>query len=131
MAIILMRSLAAMASPSPAVSSLLGSLLLLTGSSIMAILKSSGDAAAASFVAASDTGLLLLLYCLRWFEAAHGSASRDRARRGVWLTTTLLTAMFTWRVAALVPWPVVAAGVCFMGASTVAGGFYALFLGPN
>jgi hypothetical protein len=38
--------------------------------------------------------------------------------------------MFTWRVAALVPWPV-AAGVCFMGASTVAGGFYALFLLPR
>ena len=117
---------------SPAALSSLSSLLLLLGCSIMAILKSREDAAAASFVAASYTGLLLLLYCLRWFEAAHhGSASRDRARRGVWLTTTLLTAMFTWRVAALVPWPVVAAGVCFMGASTVAGGFYALFLGPS
>ncbi|RLM55030.1 hypothetical protein C2845_PM10G02590 [Panicum miliaceum] len=113
---------------SPAAS--LGFLLLLTGSSIMAILKPRGDVAAASFVAASYAGLLLLFYCLRWFEAArHGSASRDRARRGVWLTTTLLTAMFTWRVAALVPWTV-AAGVCFMGASTLAGGFYALFLLP-
>jgi len=39
--------------------------------------------------------------------------------------------MFSWRVAVLVPWPVVGAGVCFMGASTVAGGFYALFLLPS
>ena len=117
---------------SPAALSSLSSLLLLLGCSIMAILKSREDAAAASFVAASYTGLLLLLYCLRWFEAAHpGSASRDRARIGVWLAATLLTAMFTWRVAALMPGAVAAAGVCFMGASTVAGGFYALFLGPS
>lgn len=111
--------------PSPAAS--LG-FLFLTGNSIMAIHKSPKDAA---FVVTSYVSLVLLFYCLRWFEAArHGSASRDRARRGVWLTTTLLTAMFTWRVAALMPWPV-AVGVCFMGASTVAGGFYALFLLPR
>ncbi|CAL5050992.1 unnamed protein product [Urochloa decumbens] len=105
--------------------------LFVTGNSIMAIRKSRGDAAAVSFVVVSYLTLLLLLYCLRWFETAHpGSASRDRARLGVWLTTTLLTALFTWRVARLMPWPV-AAGVCFMGGSTVAGGFYALFLLPR
>ena len=106
--------------------------LLLTGNSMASIHRSRGDVAAVSFVVASYAGLLVLFYCLRWFEAAHpGSASRDRARIGVWLAATLLTAMFTWRVAALMPGAVAAAGVCFMGASTVAGGFYALFLGPS
>ncbi|CAL5051020.1 unnamed protein product [Urochloa decumbens] len=117
-----------MAAASPAAS--LG-FLFLTGNSIMAIRKSRGDAAAVSFVVVSYLSLLLLSYCLRWFETAHpGSSSRDRARLGVWLTTTLLTVLFTWRVAALMPWPM-ASGVCFMGGSTLAGGFYALFLLPS
>ncbi|CAN6191214.1 unnamed protein product [Urochloa humidicola] len=102
--------------------------LFFTGNSILAISKSRGDAAAVLFVIASYLSLVLLFYCLRWFEeSAPGSAARDRARLGVWLTTTLLTAMFSWRVAAVMPRPV-AAGVLFMGGSTIAGGFYALFL---
>ncbi|CAL5050990.1 unnamed protein product [Urochloa decumbens] len=103
-------------------------LLLLTGKSILAINRSRGDAAAITFVLASYLSLVQLFYCLRWFEASpQGSAARDKARLGVWLTTALLTAMFSWRVAAVMPWPV-AAGVWFMGGSTIAGGFYALFL---
>ncbi|TVU01005.1 hypothetical protein EJB05_53550, partial [Eragrostis curvula] len=105
--------------------------LLLTGNSIIAIRKSRGDAAATIFVITSYACLVLLFYCLRLFEAAApGSASKDRARLGVWLTTTLLTAIFSWRVAALMPWAV-AAGIWFMAASTVLGGFYALFLLPR
>ncbi|XP_062230226.1 uncharacterized protein LOC133927854 [Phragmites australis] len=105
--------------------------LLLTGSSIMAISRSRGDTAAISFVVASYASLVLLFYSLRRFEtAAPASAARDRARVGVWLTTTLLTAMFSWSVAALMPW-LVAAGVWLMAASTVVGGFYALFLRPR
>jgi hypothetical protein len=39
-----------------------------------------------------------------WFEAAPpGSATKARARIGVWLNTTLLAAMFCWRVAVLTP----------------------------
>ncbi|CAN6215111.1 unnamed protein product [Urochloa humidicola] len=101
--------------------------LFFTVNSILAISKSRGDAAVL-FVLASYLSLVLLFYCLRWFEeSAPGSAARDRARLGVWLTTTLLTAMFSGRVAAVMPRPV-AAGVLFMGGSTIAGGFYALFL---
>ncbi|CAL5045926.1 unnamed protein product [Urochloa decumbens] len=104
-------------------------IFFLTGNSILAINRSWGDAAAVIFVLASYLSLVQLFYCLRWFEASpQGSAARDKARLGVWLTTTLLTVMFSWRVAAVMPaWPV-AAGVLFMGGSTIAGGFYALFL---
>ncbi|CAN6172502.1 unnamed protein product [Urochloa humidicola] len=103
-------------------------LFFLTGNSILAINRSWGDAAAITFVLASYLSLIQLFYCLQRFEeSAPGSAARDRARLGVWLTTTLLTAMFSWRVAAVMPRPV-AAGVLFMGGSTIAEGFYALFL---
>ncbi|CAL5045888.1 unnamed protein product [Urochloa decumbens] len=103
-------------------------IFFLTGNSILAINRSRGDAAAVIFVLASYLSLTQLFYCLSWFEASpQGSAARDKARFGVWFTTTLLTAMFSWRVAAVMPWPV-AAGVWLMGGSTIAGGFYTLFL---
>ncbi|CAN6208708.1 unnamed protein product [Urochloa humidicola] len=102
--------------------------LFLSGNSILAITRSWGDAAAVIFVIASYLSLVLLFYFLRRFEASPaGSAARDRARIGVWLTTTVLTAMFSWRVAAVMPRPV-AAGVWLMGGFTIAGGLYALFL---
>jgi hypothetical protein len=105
--------------------------IVLTANSITAIHKSWGDAAATIFVIASYAILVLLFCFLRLFETSPpGTPARDRAKIGVWLTTTLLTAMFSWRVAVLVPWPV-GAGVCFMGGCTVAGGFYALFLLPS
>ncbi|CAL5051019.1 unnamed protein product [Urochloa decumbens] len=105
--------------------------VFLTVNSTVAIYRSQGDVAAVSFVMASYASLLMLFYCLRRFEAAlPGSPARDRAKVGVWLTTTLLTAMFSWRVAALMP-GLVAAAVWLMAASTVIGGFYALFLLPT
>ncbi|CAN6191208.1 unnamed protein product [Urochloa humidicola] len=106
-------------------------LLFLTMNSMVAVYRSQGDVAAVSFAFASYASLLMLFYCLRWFEAAPpGSPARDRARVGVWLTTTLLTAMFSWRVAAIMP-GFMAAAVWLMAASTVIGGFYALFLLPT
>ncbi|CAL5045927.1 unnamed protein product [Urochloa decumbens] len=105
--------------------------LFLTVNSTVAIYRSQGDVAAVSVVVASYACLLKLFYCLQRFEAAPpGSPARDRARIGVWITTTLLTAMFSWRVAALMP-GLVAAAVWLMAASTVIGGFYALFLLPT
>ncbi|GJN00923.1 hypothetical protein PR202_ga18150 [Eleusine coracana subsp. coracana] len=105
--------------------------LLLTANSIVAVRKSRGDTAATVFILASYACLVLLYYCLRRFEtAASGSVARGHARIDVWILTTLLTTMFSWRVAALLPW-LVAAGVWFMAASTVLGGYYALFLLPR
>ncbi|XP_025813410.1 uncharacterized protein LOC112890768 [Panicum hallii] len=104
--------------------------LLLTGNSMASIHRSRGDVAAVSFIVASYAGLLVLFYCLRWFEAAPpDSTAKGRARVGVWLATTLLTAMFSWRVAALMP-GLMAAAVLLMAVGTMVGGFYALFILP-
>ncbi|KAJ1258002.1 hypothetical protein BS78_10G040200 [Paspalum vaginatum] len=120
-----------MVSPATTTTMTILGFLLLTANSTMAIYKSWGDAAATIFVMMSYFSFVLLFYCLRRFEkAAQGSATKDRAKVGVWLTTTLLTTMFSWRVSALMPWPV-SAGVCLMGAATVIGGSYALFLAPT
>nr|CAB3466991.1 unnamed protein product [Digitaria exilis] len=105
--------------------------LFLTGNSILAISRSRGDATDMAFVLASYFSLVQLFYCLRQFEASPlGSVARSRARVGVWLAITVLTALFSWRVAAVTPWPV-AAGVWLMGGCTVPGGFCALFLHPQ
>jgi uncharacterized membrane protein len=109
----------------------LGFVVLLTCNSAIAIHRSGGHAATIFFVGATYATLVLLLYCLHRFETAPpGSAARDRARTGVWLTTTLLTAIFSWRVSTLMP-PPLAAAVWLAGCSTVIGGFYALFLLPT
>ena len=105
--------------------------LLLTCNSAIAIHRSGGHAATILFVGATYATLVVLFCSLRRFETAPpGSAARDRARAGVWLTTTLLTAMFSWRVSALMP-PPLAAAVWLTGCSTVIGGFYVLFLRPR
>ncbi|XP_025813692.1 uncharacterized protein LOC112891014 [Panicum hallii] len=62
----------------------------------MVIHSSRGDAAAAVLVIALYASLVLLLRCLRRFEAAPpGSAAKDRARVGVWLGPALATALFS------------------------------------
>jgi hypothetical protein len=77
--------------------------ILLTANSILAIHRSWGDTAATVFVIASYASLVLLFCFLRLFETAPpGSPARGRAKIGVWLTTTSLTAMLSWRVAVLV-----------------------------
>ena len=99
--------------------------------SVISIHRAGGHAATRLFVGATYATLVLLLHCLRRFETAPpGSAARDRARAGVWLTTTLLTAMFSWRVSALMP-PPLAAAVWLTGYSMVIRGFYVLFLLPT
>ncbi|CAL5044608.1 unnamed protein product [Urochloa decumbens] len=95
----------------------------------LAIYKSWGDAGSVAFVLAADAALALLFLCLREFERARGgAAARNRnVKAAVWALTTLLTAMFAWRVAPLMP-PVVAAIVWVMAVATAAGGFWAFFL---
>ncbi|TKW19636.1 hypothetical protein SEVIR_4G033501v4 [Setaria viridis] len=61
--------------------------------------------------------------------AAPEAAADDRVRlirRKVWAICTLLTAMFAWKVAGVVPWPV-AIGVWAAAAATSAGGFVLMF----
>ena len=102
--------------------------ILLTASSIAAIHRSHGEITETSFIVVSYLSLVLLFVLLRRFEAApRNSPARGGAKAGVWVVTALLAAVFSWRVSALMPWPVDAI-IWVMAASTVLGGFYALFL---
>ncbi|WVZ82548.1 hypothetical protein U9M48_029802 [Paspalum notatum var. saurae] len=86
------------------------------------------DAASVAFVAVSYGALLLLLLrCLRAYYELALAAERERLRlrRKVW---ALLTAMFAWKVAAVVPWWPAAVVVWAAAAATSAAGFFALSL---
>ena len=108
--------------------------LVLTLSSGAAVCRAAaaGDTASVAFVVAGYVTLLLLLACLRAYERAPpGEAGdgrrRGRLRRAVWSLTTLLTVMFAWRVAAVMPsWPA-ALLVWALAAATTVGDFVSLF----
>ncbi|NDW60192.1 hypothetical protein G0P98_27470, partial [Yangia sp. PrR004] len=100
----------------------------LTFNSVMAIYRSERDLPSILFVAGSYVDLVLLFVCLRLFE----SAPRDSTRRWwlkacVWALTTLLTVMFSHKVASIMP-PLVALVVWAMAFATIAGGFFAFFI---
>ncbi|KAJ4757224.1 hypothetical protein LUZ62_067599 [Rhynchospora pubera] len=100
----------------------------LTVNSLLAICRSKGDKGTVAFITISFTDLLLLFWCLRLFErAAPGSVTRERIKVAVWSLATLLTLMFSSKVAILMPLPV-AVVVWVMAAATSVGGFYAFFL---
>ncbi|OEL38387.1 hypothetical protein BAE44_0000594 [Dichanthelium oligosanthes] len=107
--------------------------LLLTVTCAAAAYRSvaAGDAGSVAFVTVSYGALLLLLRFLRAYELAQAleeaaAAERERLRRKVWALCTLLTAMFAWKVASVMPWPV-ATGVWAAAAVTSAGGFVLMF----
>ena len=104
--------------------------LVLTLSSGAAVCRAAaaGDTASVAFVVA---GYVTLLACLRAYERAPSGEAADgrrgRLRRAVWSLTTLLTVMFAWRVAAVMPsWPA-ALLVWALAAATSVGSFVALF----
>uniref|UniRef100_R7W739 Uncharacterized protein n=1 Tax=Aegilops tauschii TaxID=37682 RepID=R7W739_AEGTA len=100
----------------------------LTVNSAMAIHRSKGDPSAVGFVAFSYLDLVLLFYFHRRFEsAAPGSPARRRLKVAVWVLTTMLTAVLSYKVAAIMPLPVQILVWAMAGAAT-AGGFYAFFL---
>ncbi|CAL5045850.1 unnamed protein product [Urochloa decumbens] len=106
-------------------------LFLVTLSSAVAVYRAAGDAASVAFVAASYLTLLLLFACLRSYELAPpGEAAggrRGRIRRAVWSLSSLLTVMFAWRVAAVMPYWPAALLVWALAAATTVGSFVALF----
>ncbi|TVU33076.1 hypothetical protein EJB05_24861, partial [Eragrostis curvula] len=100
----------------------------LTFNSGMAVYRSNGDMAAISFVGFSYLDLVLLFYCLRLYERTPPeSPRREHLKMAVWLLTTMLTAAFSYKVAAIMPFPVQVL-VWAMACVTVLGGFYAFFL---
>jgi len=102
--------------------------LFLTFNSGMAVYRSNGDYGAIAFVAFSYLDLVSLFYCLRLYErTTPESPRREHLKMAVWLLTTMLTAAFSYKVAAIMPFPVQVL-VWAMAGTTVLGGFYAFFL---
>ena len=102
--------------------------LFLTFNSGMAVYRSNGDFGAIAFMAFSYLDLVLLFYCLQWYErTTPESPHREHLKMAVWLLTTMLTAAFSYKVAAIMPFPVQVL-VWAMAGATVLGGFYAFFL---
>jgi len=100
----------------------------LTFNSFMAVYRSNGDVGAIFFVVFSYLVLVSLFYCLRQYERTPPeSPRREHIKMAVWLLTTLLTAAFSYKVAAIMPLPVQVL-VWAMAGATVLGGFYAFFI---
>ncbi|XP_006656636.1 uncharacterized protein LOC102718748 [Oryza brachyantha] len=95
----------------------------------LCIYRAEGDRAAIAFACFAYLNLLLLFCCIHHFDQApSGSPARGRIIRvAVWLLAASLAAVFTWKVAAMMPLPV-AAFTWVMAAATVVGGFYGFFI---
>jgi len=94
----------------------------LTFSSGMALHWCWPDRGDAAFVVSAYADFLLLFWCLRRYERAEpGSSLREWLKLAVWLLTSALTLLFSYKVAA------VAAVVWVMGLATTCGGFLAFF----
>ncbi|WVZ82557.1 hypothetical protein U9M48_029811 [Paspalum notatum var. saurae] len=94
--------------------------------SALAVYNSWGDTGSVVFVVVADTALVLFFLFLRRLERAHGGEDdRGRIKAAVWTLTTLLIAMFAFRVAPLMP-PVMGSVVWAMAVATAAAGYWAL-----
>jgi len=100
----------------------------LTFNSGMAVHRSNGDAGSILFVAVSYLDLVALFACLRLYERLdRHSPRRETVKAAVWVLTTILTVMFSYKVAEIMPL-VVKLLVWAMAAATTCGGFYAFFV---
>ncbi|KAL6850158.1 hypothetical protein ACP4OV_020785 [Aristida adscensionis] len=93
----------------------------------MAVYRSRDDPAAVAFVAVAYLALILLFRCLHLYERGPRGRRRAGIKAAVWGLSTLLTLMFSLKVAAVMP-PWAGLLVWAMGVSTIAAGFYAFFL---
>lgn len=92
-----------------------------------AIYHSWHDPWSVAFVVASFLILVLLFLALRVYESSpRGSRRSLHVKAGVWALSTALTIMFSYKVAAFMPFPV-AAVVWVTAGSTIFVGFYMLF----
>lgn len=100
----------------------------LTFNSGIAVYRSYHDKAAIAFVVSSYVTVVALFACLRWFERAPpGSTTRGKLKVAVWALTTVLTMLFSYKVAAIMPVPVQVL-VWWMAFAAISGGFYAFFI---
>ncbi|WOL09156.1 hypothetical protein Cni_G17909 [Canna indica] len=100
---------------------------VLTCNCAAAIYRSVDDRWAVAFVATSYVLLLLLFLCVNLFHRNVGVNNRRRLKTAIWFLATLVTLMFSWKVASVMPF-YVAVLVWFMGAATSLGGFCAFFV---
>ncbi|KAG6538342.1 uncharacterized protein LOC122038253 [Zingiber officinale] len=105
------------------------SFVFLTYNSGAAVYRSMHDFSSVAFITTSYLDLLLLFWCLRKFETS-AEENRGWLRAAVWVLATLLTVMFSGKVAAVMPWPV-SLVVYGMAAVTAVGGFWAFFIKPQ
>ncbi|RCV22583.1 hypothetical protein SETIT_4G232100v2 [Setaria italica] len=102
--------------------------LFLTFNSGMAVYRSNGDTGSIIFVVVSYLDLVALFACLRYYERLdRHSPKRETVKAAVWGLTTLLTVMFSYKVAEIMPLAVKLV-VWAMAAATSCGGFYAFFI---
>uniref|UniRef100_A0A0D9UYT9 Uncharacterized protein n=1 Tax=Leersia perrieri TaxID=77586 RepID=A0A0D9UYT9_9ORYZ len=97
----------------------------------MAIYRSSSDPSSVAFIVVAYLALIALFRCLHLLERAPAGPREGPNRRllkaAVWGLSTLLTLMFSFKVAAIMPlWGAVA--VWGMGLGTIVAGFYAFFV---
>ena len=95
----------------------------------MAVYRSWPDTSSVAFVAVAYLALLLLFRCLHLLERAPpGRGQQGQGiKLAVWGLSTLLTLMFSSKVAAIMP-PWAQLLVWAMGILTIVAGFYAFFL---
>uniref|UniRef100_A0A0D9YPB3 Uncharacterized protein n=1 Tax=Oryza glumipatula TaxID=40148 RepID=A0A0D9YPB3_9ORYZ len=96
--------------------------LFLSFNTGMAIYRSQGDALSIAFVTFSYVSLVLLFWVARRFNGAAVSrqSRRERVLATVWALSTLLTVLFGWKVATVMPLPI-AAVVWAMAVAAMAG----------
>ncbi|CAL9771147.1 unnamed protein product [Musa acuminata subsp. burmannicoides] len=98
----------------------------LTYNSVTAAYRSIHDLWALSFVIVAYADLVSLFWCLRQFERSN-QRHKERLKVAVWFLTALLTTMFSYKVASVMPWPVAVVVWC-VGSATIIGGFYSFFV---
>ncbi|XP_062188729.1 uncharacterized protein LOC133892005 [Phragmites australis] len=92
----------------------------------MAIYRSRDDPSSVAFVVIAYLALIILFRCLHLFERNPGRRGRG-LKAAVWGLSTLLTLMFSYKVAAIMPlWAQLL--VWAMGIFTIVAGFYAFFV---
>ncbi|XP_065016667.1 uncharacterized protein LOC135643535 [Musa acuminata AAA Group] len=104
-------------------------LAFLSINSLTALYRSRDDPWNAAFILASYLVLLALFLCLRLFDSPHPDSLKRRGalKMAVWTLSTILVAMFSYRVAAIMPFPVAILVWCMSGL-TISGSFYAFFV---
>lgn len=102
--------------------------LFLTFNSGMAVYRSNGDTGSIIFVVVSYVDLVALFGFLRYYERLdRHSPKREKVKAAVWSLSTLLTVMFSYKVAEIMPLAVKVV-VWAMATATSCGGFYAFFV---